>query len=54
VSDLGAVMSIHVDCGGIAFTVFVTRISCSQMGLAAGSGVVLTFKATSVHLLPMD
>jgi len=54
VSDLGAVMTIHVDCVGIAFTVFVTRISCSQMGLAVGSGVVLTFKATSVLLLPLD
>ena len=54
VSDLGAVTAILVDCSGIAFSVFVTRISCSQMGLASGSGVVLTFKATSVHLLPLD
>jgi molybdopterin-binding protein len=35
------------------FTVFVTRISCAQMGLAPGSGVLLTFKATSVHLLTL-
>jgi tungstate transport system ATP-binding protein len=54
VSDLGAVMAILVDCSGISFSVFVTRISCSQMGLASGSVVVLTFKATSVHLLPLD
>ena len=37
VADLGAVMALHVDCSGIVFTVFVTRISCSQMDLAAGS-----------------
>lgn len=54
VSDLGAVMAILVDCSGISFSVFVTRISCAQMGLAFGSAVVLTFKATSVHLLPLD
>ncbi len=36
VSDLGAVMALLVDCSGIVFTVFVTRISCSQMKLAAG------------------
>jgi tungstate transport system ATP-binding protein len=51
VSDLGAVMALGVDCSGIAFTVFLTRISCSQMGLAPGGGVALTFKATAVHLL---
>jgi tungstate transport system ATP-binding protein len=54
VSDLGVVMAILVDCSGIAFSVFVTRISCSQLGLAYGSEVMLTFKATSVHLLPLD
>ncbi len=54
VSDLGAVMALVVDCSGVAFTVFLTRISCAQMGLAAGSGVALTFKATAVHLLPLD
>ncbi|MBN2345003.1 MAG: ABC transporter ATP-binding protein [Candidatus Aminicenantes bacterium] len=52
VIDLGAVTALSVDCSGINFTVFVTRISCAQMGLAAGGGVVLTFKATAVHLLP--
>jgi tungstate transport system ATP-binding protein len=53
VADLGAVMALHVDCGGIIFTVFITRISCAQMNLAPASGVSLTFKATSVHLLPL-
>ena len=54
VADLGAVMALSVDCGGILFTVFVTRISCMQMNLAPGTEVCLTFKATSVHLLPLD
>jgi len=54
VADLGAVMALSVDCSGFVFTVFVTRISCAQMNLAAGTHVSLTFKATSVHLLPVD
>lgn len=53
VADLGAVMALSVDCSGILFTVFVTRISCAQMNLAPGIDVSLTFKATSVHLLPL-
>jgi molybdopterin-binding protein len=36
------------------FTVFVTRHSCEQMGLQPGAGVVLTFKATAVHLLTLE
>jgi molybdate/tungstate transport system ATP-binding protein len=52
VTDLGAVMVLHVDCSGIVFTVFVTRISWTEMKLAPGTHVSLTFKATSVHLLP--
>jgi molybdopterin-binding protein len=53
-ADLGPVMALGVDCGGIVFTVFVTRISCTQMNLAPGIDVSLTFKATSVHLLPLE
>ncbi len=53
-TDLGLITSLHVDCGGVPFTVFVTRISCAEMGLAAGMDVTLTFKATSVHLLFPD
>jgi len=41
-----------VDSSGIVFTVFVTRISWTEMNLAPGTPVTLTFKATSVHLLP--
>jgi molybdopterin-binding protein len=52
-TDLGLVTSLSVDCCGVMFTVFVTRISCAQMNLAPGIDVSLTFKATSVHLLPL-
>jgi molybdopterin-binding protein len=54
VVDLGLVTSLNVDCGGILFTVFVTRHSCEQMGLQPGIEVTLTFKATAVHLLPLE
>ncbi len=53
-ADLGAVMALSVDCSGVLFTVFLTRVSCAQMGLAAGSDVTLTFKATSVRLFFQD
>ena len=53
-ADLGAVIALSVDCSGVLFTVFLTRVSCAQMGLAAGSDVTLTFKATSVRLFPRD
>jgi molybdopterin-binding protein len=52
--DLGLITSLNVDCAGTPFTVFVTRVSCAEMGLAAGMDVTLTFKATSVHLLFQD
>jgi tungstate transport system ATP-binding protein len=54
IADLGAVMSLSVACGGIVFTAFITRVSCSRLGLAAGDAVTLTFKATQVHLLPLE
>jgi molybdopterin-binding protein len=53
VVDLGLVTSLSVDCGGFLFTVFITSISCAEMNLVPGSDVTLTFKATSVHLLPV-
>jgi molybdopterin-binding protein len=54
IADLGVVVALSVDCKGVAFTVFVTRISCAQMNLAPGTGVSLAFKATAVHLLPLN
>lgn len=53
VADLGAVMALEVDCAGVVFTAFVTRVSCSQMELAPGADVWLAFKATAIHLLPL-
>jgi len=54
IADLGAVMALSVECSGIVFTAFITRVSCFQMGLAVGARVTLTFKATQVHLLPLE
>jgi tungstate transport system ATP-binding protein len=54
VIDLGLVTSLNVDCSGILFTVFVTRVSGAEMSLAPGVDVTLTFKATSVHLLSLE
>jgi len=54
VVDLGVVLSLSVDCSGEVFTVFVTRHSFEQMNLVAGVDVALTFKATAVHLLPIE
>jgi len=53
-TDLGLITSVRVDCNGVLFTVFITRLSGAEMGLAAGMEVTLTFKATSVHLLSLD
>lgn len=53
-TDLGAVTALNVDCSGVAFTVFVTRVSCEAMRLATGSEVSLSFKATAVSLFPLD
>lgn len=54
VADLGALMALTVDCSGVPLTVFITPASCAQMGLQPGRETMLTFKATSVHLLPQD
>jgi molybdopterin-binding protein len=52
--DLGALMALTIDCSGTLLTAFITPSSCAQMGLLPGSGTTVTFKATSVHLLPLD
>ena len=54
VADLGALLALTVDCSGVMFTAFVTPASCAQLGLQPGRETTLTFKATSVHLLPLD
>ncbi len=53
-TDLGAVTALSVDCSGVLFTVFVTRVSCEGMALSPGSEVCLAFKATAVSLFPLD
>ena len=54
VADLGALLALTVDCSGAMFTAFITPASSAQLGLQPGRETTLTFKATSVHLLPLD
>jgi molybdopterin-binding protein len=54
IADLGALMAVTIACSGVLLTAFITPASCAQMGLRPGGGTTVTFKATSVHLLPLD
>ena len=47
----GAEARVLLDCG-FTLVALVTRLSVAEMGLAPGTPVVATFKATAVHLLP--
>jgi molybdopterin-binding protein len=47
----GAEARVTVDCG-FPLVTLLTRLSVEEMGLAPGSSVVASFKATAVHLLP--
>jgi len=47
----GAEARVTVDCG-FPLVALLTRLSVEEMGLAPGSKVVASFKATAVHLLP--
>ncbi len=53
VLPLGATVKITVDCG-MPLVVLVTRRSGQELGLAVGSAVSLSFKATAVHLIPAE
>lgn len=46
----GPFVRITVDCGFL-LTALITRRSCSELGLAVGSGVVAGIKATAIHVL---
>ena len=52
VQTAGPMVWVTCDCGGPPLTVRVTRPSLESLGLAVGSPVYLTFKASSVHPLP--
>jgi len=47
----GAIARVEVDCG-FDVVARLTRRSIEEMALDAGSEVVVSFKATAVHLIP--
>jgi molybdopterin-binding protein len=46
----GPLVRVVVDCG-FPLTALITRTSAYEMGLAEGSPVEATFKASAVHLI---
>ena len=51
IEPIGRVMRVVLDCG-FPLIAHLTRASVRELGLASGSQVVASFKATSPHLLP--
>ncbi len=51
IAPTGAVARVEVDCG-VDIVARLTRRSIEEMALDAGSEVVVSFKATAVHLIP--
>ncbi len=51
IAPAGAVARVEVDCG-VDIVARLTRRSIEEMALDAGSEVVVSFKATAVHLIP--
>ena len=48
----GSLVRVSVDCG-VPLIASITRVSSVEMGLVEGGGVVATFKASAVHLIPL-
>ena len=48
----GSLVRVTIDCG-IPLVASITRASAEEMGLAPGGRVLVTFKATAVHLIPL-
>jgi molybdopterin-binding protein len=44
-------MRVLVDVGGDEMSVDITRLAVRDLGLNGGDRVLLTFKATSVHVI---
>lgn len=49
---LGPFTRVILDCGGMAITALLTRKSCEELGLAAGTRVTAQVKATAIHVIP--
>ncbi len=48
----GSLVRVSIDCG-IPLVASITRASAEDMGLAPGGRVLVTFKASAVHLIPL-
>jgi tungstate transport system ATP-binding protein len=48
----GPLVRVTVECG-VPVVASITRASALEMGLAEGRAVIVTFKATAVHLIPL-
>lgn len=48
----GSLVRVSIDCG-TPLVASITRASAAEMGLAEGSTVVVSFKASAVHLIPL-
>jgi molybdopterin-binding protein len=48
----GSLVRVSVHCG-VPLVASITRASAEDMGLAAGGSVIVTFKASAVHLIPL-
>ena len=53
-SPLGPLYRVVVDCAGFPVVSAITRRSCLDLGLEMGQTVVVTFKATAVHIIKRD
>jgi tungstate transport system ATP-binding protein len=48
----GSLVRVSVDCG-VPLVALITQASVADMGLVQGGSVVVTFKASAVHLIPL-
>ncbi|HEU5217552.1 MAG TPA: ABC transporter ATP-binding protein [Gemmatimonadales bacterium] len=46
-----AVAQVHLEVAGVGLTAAVTAATALEMGLAAGDGVIVSVKATAIHLI---
>ncbi len=50
VEELGPVVRVHLNAGGIHLRAFITRSSMLEMGISAGKEVWVGFKASALHV----
>ena len=51
ISQNGPLMRVLVDVGGDEMSADITRLAVRDLGIGSGDRVILTFKATSVHVI---